>query len=189
MGKSGIIAHKISIKQSSTMELKVRSKVFYPSHGAGWVKAKKRIEFNGEKKDYFEFEFINNPLTISTPIENIDKLGIREVYSPALIRKKVSSLKKTKSKNPKTEDFNALANMLKELEEKGEIEDFVQIIQYCNSIRNKRIKDGRLIPVSIDKQLSSAIENIVGELAVSADMDYTKAYLSFQRSTGIKAEE
>lgn len=171
------------------MELKVRSKVFYPSHGAGWVKAKKKIEFNGEKKDYFEFEFINNPLTISTPIENIDKLGIREVYSPTVIRKKTAVLKKTKTKNPKTDDFNALANMLRELEEKGDIEDFVQIIQYCNSIRNKRIKDGRLIPVSIDKQLSNAVENIVGELAVSADMDYAKAYASFQRATGLKLDE
>jgi CarD family transcriptional regulator len=171
------------------MELKIRSKVFYPSHGAGWVRAKKRIEFNGEKKDYFEFEFINNPLTISTPIENIDKLGIREVYSPAFIRKKVSTLKKTKTKNPKTDDFNALANMLRELEESGDIDDFIQIIQYCNSIRNKRIKDGRLIPVSIDKQLSGAVENIVGELAVSADVDYSKAFASFVRSTGLKLEE
>ena len=72
---------------------------------------------------------------------------------------------------------------------KGDIEDFVQIIQYCNSIRNKRIKDGRLIPVSIDKQLSNAVENIVGELAVTADMDYAKAYASFQRATGLKLDE
>jgi hypothetical protein len=79
--------------------------------------------------------------------------------------------------------------MLKDLEESGDIEDFIQIIQFCNSIRNKRIKDGRLIPVSIDKQLSSAVESIVGELAVSADLDYGKAYVSFQRSTGLKFEE
>jgi hypothetical protein len=79
--------------------------------------------------------------------------------------------------------------MLRELDEGGDIDDFILIIQYCNSIRNKRIKDGRLIPVSIDKQLSSAVECIVGELAVSADMDYAKAFASFQRSTGLKLDE
>ncbi len=168
------------------MQLKVKSKVFYPSHGAGWAKAKKEIEFNGEKKQYLEFEFINNPLSISTPIENLEKLGIREVHSATEIRKKLSVLKKTKTKNPRTKDFNTLANMLKELEEKGEIESFIEIIQLCNSVRNSRHKEGRLIPVSIDKHLKNAVESIVGELAVSSDSTYEKALESFSRATGIK---
>jgi RNA polymerase-interacting CarD/CdnL/TRCF family regulator len=49
------------------MKLKVGSKVFYPSHGAGYIKREKEIEFNGEKKRYFEFELATNPLSISTP--------------------------------------------------------------------------------------------------------------------------
>ena len=46
------------------MELKIGSKVFYPSHGAAKVIAEKEIEFNGEIKKYFEFEFVTNPLSI-----------------------------------------------------------------------------------------------------------------------------
>lgn len=171
------------------MELKLKSKVFYPSHGAGWVKGKKKIEFNGEKKEYFEFEFINNPLTISTPVENVEKLGVREVFSASEIKKKIAVLKKSKIKNPKNKDFNALANVLKELEGSGNIEDFITTIQYCNFVRKGRIADGRLIPVSIDKQLRGAIDNIVGELAVSSDVDFEKALASFERATGIKVEK
>ncbi len=171
------------------MELKVKSKVFYPSHGAGWVKGQKKIEFNGEKKEYLEFEFINNPLTISTPVENVEKLGVRQVLSPTEIKKKIAVLKKNKVKNPKSKDFNTLANILKDLEGSGNIEDFITTIQYCNHVRKGRIADGRLIPVSIDKQLRGAIDNIVGELAVSSDTPYEKALASFERATGIKVNE
>ena len=52
------------------MNLKQGSKVFYPSHGAGWVKKLKSITFSGKEKDYFEFELINNDIGISTPVDN-----------------------------------------------------------------------------------------------------------------------
>ena len=97
------------------MELKVGSKVFYPSHGAGKVKAQKEIEFNGEKKKYFEFELITNLLSISTPVDNVDNLGIRPVLSKREIVEKISILKKNPSIDPKMKDFNLMLNTFKEL--------------------------------------------------------------------------
>lgn len=76
------------------MNFKIGSKVFYPSHGAGWIKGEKEIEFNGEKKRYFEFELITNLLSISTPVDNVDNLGIRPVLSKKEIVEKISILKK-----------------------------------------------------------------------------------------------
>ncbi|HAM37109.1 MAG: Transcriptional regulator, CarD family [candidate division WS6 bacterium GW2011_GWC2_36_7] len=168
------------------MQLKIGSKVFYPSHGAGKVKGQKDIEFNGEIKKYFEFELITNPISISTPVDNIDSLGIREVMSTKQILEEIKILKKSPSKNPKVTDFNIMLNMFKELEGKSDIKSTMEIIQYCNFIRKQREKEGRLIPTSIEKQLEEAVKNIVGELAIASDKTMDQANEQFAKVTGLK---
>lgn len=168
------------------MELKVGSKVFYPSHGAGVVKAQKDIEFNGEKKKYFEFELITNPLSISTPVDNVEMLGIREVLPAKKIMGELKTLKTTPSKNPKITDFNIMLNMFRELEEKSDIKSTIEIIQYCNYIKKSREKEGRLIPTSIEKQLEESVRNLVGELAIASNKSLDEANNQFQKVTGIK---
>lgn len=165
------------------MSIKVGSKVFYPAHGAGWAKRVKKIEFGGVEKEYLEFKFINAQISVSSPLDNIDNLGIREVFSPATIRKKIGVLKKKSRLDPKAKDFTALANTLKALDEEATIEAFIKIIQHCNYVVAERIEEGRLIPVSIDRFRKNAIENIAGELAVSSDeKDFDKAVKSFERA-------
>lgn len=146
----------------------------------------KEIEFGGEKKQYLEFEFVNSQLSVSTPIENIHRLNIRAIYSPQKIRKAISVLRKNKSKKPTSSDFNLLSNQIKELEEKGEIEAFIEIIQYCNFIKKEREKDGRLLPGSIERNFKNAIEQIAAEFSLSADISYGKAVLDVQSLMGIK---
>lgn len=170
------------------MELKIGSKVFYPSHGAGRVKAQKNIEFNGEEKKYFEFELITNPLSISTPVDNIDSLGIREVMPVKKIVEEIKILKKEPSKNPKVADFNIMLNMFKELEERSDIKSTIEIIQYCNFIKKQRVKEGRLIPTSIEKELEESVKDIVGELAISSDKTLDEANKDFAKITGIDIE-
>ncbi len=170
------------------MELKVGSKVFYPSHGAGKVKAQKEIEFNGEKKKYFEFELITNPLSISTPVDNVEMLGIREVMSAKKLLDEIKVLKSTPAKNPKATDFNLILNMFKELEEKSDVKSTIEIVQYCNFIKKRREKEGRLIPTSIEKQLEEAVRNLVGELAIASDKSLDDANAQFQKVTGIDVD-
>lgn len=169
----------------SYMEFKVGSKVFYPSHGAGWIKDKKEIEFNGNKKMYFEFQFINASITISTPLDNINNLSIRPVFSSNEIKDKVSLLKKTPYKDPKTKDFNKLMEIFKKLENQATIESAIETIQYCNHVKRGREKDGRLIPVSIENELGRAIGDIVGELAVTSGVKLETAAKNFEKITGI----
>jgi len=170
------------------MNFKIGSRVFYPLHGAGWIKAEKEIEFDGEKKKYFEFELITNLLSISTPVDNVENLGIRPVCAPKDIKKKIALLKKSPAINPKVKDFNIMLNTFKELEESASIDDSIKIIQYCNFVKKKREKEGRLIPVSIEKQLESAIKNVVGELAVASNISLEKATEEFTKITDIVAE-
>jgi hypothetical protein len=94
-------------------------------------------------------------------------------------------LKKSPAINPKVKDFNIMLNTFKELEESASIDDSIKIIQYCNFVKKNREKEGRLIPVSIEKQLESAIRNIVGELAVSSGTSLKTASRNFSDITGI----
>jgi len=171
------------------MDIKVKSKVFYPSHGAGWVRRQKEIEFGGEKKKYFEFELINNPITISTPIENIKELGIRPVLSGKEIRDLIRGLKKDLYRDPGTKDFNSLMKVIEEEEEKASVEGNIEIIKICNHVIRTRNKEGRLIPVTIEKQLDKAINDISGELAVSEGNSLEKAKATFRRITGLETPE
>lgn len=170
------------------MNLKIGSKVFYPSHGAGWVKQEKEIEFNGEKKQYFEFEFINSAITISTPIDNVESLNVRPVHSAESIKEKIAVLKRKSTKDPKTTDFNKLMEIFKKLEQKADIESAIETIQYCNHIKRGREKDGRLIPVTIENELNRAIGDIVGELAVSSNVKLQTAAMTFEKITGIETK-
>ncbi len=170
------------------MEFKVGSKVFYPSHGAGWIKDKKEIEFNGNKKMYYEFEFINASIRISTPLDNVNNLNIREVFPAKEIKEKIKVLKKTPFKDPKTKDFNRLMEIFKKLETQATIESAIETIQYCNHVKRGREKDGRLIPVSIENELSRAMGDIIGELAVSADLELESASKTFEKITGMEAK-
>jgi len=153
------------------MEFKVGSKVFYPSHGAGWIKDKKEIEFNGNKKMYYEFEFINASIRISTPLDNVNNLNIREVFPAKEIKEKIKVLKKTPFKDPKTKDFNRLMEIFKKLETQATIESAIETIQYC-----------------IENELSRAMGDIIGELAVSADLELESASKTFEKITGMEAK-
>lgn len=171
---------------TTKVSLEIGSKIFYPSHGAGWVKDKKEIEFGGKVQAYVEFEFINTPLSVSTPLSKIDELGIRQVYTKSQIATKLKYLKENEVKTPESMDFNALANILKDLETAGEIDSYIEIIQYCNYIRIERGKDGRLLPGSIDRSQRSAVEHIACELAVSTDTTLEEAQESIIKQLKIK---
>lgn len=168
--------------------IEINSKVFYPSHGAGHVVRERMIEFGGEKQKYYEFKFINSSLTISTPIQNVEMLGVRPVESGASIKKKIKPLKKTPSIKPPSEDYNDIITEIDTLLEDASIESFIHAIQYCNYVIQSRAEEGRLIPVSISKGMKTAIGNIAGELAVSEGIEFEDAVNEFAKLTGVDTE-
>lgn len=178
----------MNYEEAFEMEIGLKSKVFYPSHGAGEVVKEKKIEFGGEIKKYFEFEFINKRLTISTPIQNLDKLGIRPVKSYEEIIKKISVLKNKPIKKADVKDYNELMTKIEELDLLGQVDCFIEIIQYCNEEKRSRLEEGRLVPVSITKFIKSSISNLVGEMAVSKGISYEKAEKLFTEITGLETQ-
>lgn len=169
-------------------QIDINSKVFYPSHGAGHVVRERMIEFGGQKQKYFEFEFVNSSLTISTPVQNITMLGVRPVESVASIKKKIKPLKTSPRLKPPSTDYNDTITEIDSLLDEASIEAFIKAIQYCNYVIKTREKEGRLIPVSISKSMKTAIGNIAGELAVSEGVEFDEAVEQFTKLTGVEAE-
>ena len=171
------------------MNLKENSKIFYPIHGAGWVKQKRIIEVGGEKKEYLEFEFINSGLTVSAPIENIESLGIRKVNSVKKIEDAIKSLRDKRTKKPPTTDYNSFVNLTKELANSGELDKFVLIICYSQSIKSQRNKDGRLIPTGVTNNIRRAIDFIISELAVAKGISYEESQERFEKLAQLKIDD
>jgi CarD family transcriptional regulator len=167
------------------MKLKVGSKIFYPGHGPGVIKKTQKIDFAGETKQYYEFEFINNELTISTPIENIEKLGVRAINSAEELKKTVKLLKKEPAKKAPTENYNELMNIIRKKDLSGDAKEFVEIIQFCNNVKKERDIDKRLIPTSIIKHIKNCTYYLIGELALAQNISYEKASDEFFKLTNM----
>ncbi len=65
----------------------VGDKVVYPHHGAATIIKKEKIEFDGEKTDYFVLEVATDQLTVRVPTESALELGVRPVISKTVARK------------------------------------------------------------------------------------------------------
>ncbi len=59
----------------------VGDKVVYPHHGAATIVKQERIEFAGEKQDYFVLEIVTDQLTLRVPAANALDRGVRPVIS------------------------------------------------------------------------------------------------------------
>ncbi|MBQ7318396.1 MAG: CarD family transcriptional regulator [Phascolarctobacterium sp.] len=56
-------------------------RVVYPLHGGAIIKEIERREQNGVWVDYFILQMLFENMTVSIPVENADKLGLRKIVS------------------------------------------------------------------------------------------------------------
>ena len=64
------------------MRYSIGDKVVHPMHGAGTVEDIKEIYTGGKKVLYYELNFAVGNMVTNIPVDNADKIGIREVISP-----------------------------------------------------------------------------------------------------------
>ena len=76
---------KSSAKKKSPFN--VGDKVVYPHHGAATIVKKERIEFAGEKVEYFVLEVATDQLIVRVPVLRALDLGVRPVISKNMARK------------------------------------------------------------------------------------------------------
>lgn len=167
------------------MDIKLHSRIFYPSHGAGYVTGVRSIEFGGQSLNYYDMSFINSDIKVSAPMSNIATLGVRHVESPDRIIEAAKDLKETPKTKPDAQDYNEFIEVIKQLDNEGTIENFVTIVQMCNYVKKQREKEGKLIPVSINKYIRSSLNHLVSELAVSSDQPFEQAKAEFETVSGM----
>lgn len=61
--------------------------VVHPQHGAGQVTDIKEMKIAGVKREYYVVHFFEDNLVSDIPIDNSDKIGLREVISPEEAKK------------------------------------------------------------------------------------------------------
>ena len=72
-------AKKAAAKKDYPFE--VGDKVVYPHHGAATIVDQERIEFDGEKQDYYVLEIVTDQLTLRVPAASALDRGVRSVIS------------------------------------------------------------------------------------------------------------
>ena len=68
-------------KAKVTYPFDVGDKVVYPHHGAATIVKKERIDFEGERQDYFVLEIVTDQLTLRVPAASALERGVRPVIS------------------------------------------------------------------------------------------------------------
>jgi len=72
---------------------KVRDKVVYPHHGAATIVKREKIEFAGEKQEYYVLQVATDQLTLRVPVESAIERGVRPVISKNKARQVFATFK------------------------------------------------------------------------------------------------
>jgi CarD family transcriptional regulator len=142
---------------------KVGDKVVYPHHGAATIVKRERIEFAGEKQEYFVLEIVTDQLTLRVPVANAIDRGVRPVISKNKARQVFAVFK--------AEPQEAGANWsrwYKLLTEKINSGDIFQVAEVVRDLTYAQQIKG--ISPALKRMLSKARLIIVSELQFSLDL-------------------
>ena len=141
----------------------VGDKVVYPHHGAATIVKRERIEFAGEKQEYFVLEIVTDQLTLRVPVTNAIDRGVRPVISKNKARQVFAVFK--------AEPQEAGANWsrwYKLLTEKINSGDIFQVAEVVRDLTYAQQIKG--ISPALKRMLSKARLIIVSELQFSLDL-------------------
>ena len=141
----------------------VGDKVVYPHHGAATIVKRERIEFAGEKQEYFVLEIVTDQLTLRVPVVNAIDRGMRPVISKNKARQVFAVFK--------AEPQEAGANWsrwYKLLTEKINSGDIFQVAEVVRDLTYAQQIKG--ISPALKRMLSKARLIIVSELQFSLDL-------------------
>jgi CarD family transcriptional regulator len=141
----------------------VGDKVVYPHHGAATIVKREKIEFAGEKQEYFVLEIVTDQLTLRVPIANAIDRGVRPVISKNKARQVFAVFK--------AEPQEAGANWsrwYKLLTEKINSGDIFQVAEVVRDLTYAQQIKG--ISPALKRMLSKARLIIVSELQFSLDL-------------------
>ena len=158
-----------------TVKFKVGDKVVYPHHGAATIIKKERIEFGGEKQDYFVLEVATDQLTVRVPTARADELGVRPVISKAVARKVFATFKE----DPQEAGAN-WSRWYKLLTEKINSGDIFQVAEVVRDLTYAQQIKG--ISPALKRMLAKARVIIISELRFALVLEEEDAVRRLDRA-------
>ena len=164
-------AKKSTTKKSTTKKksakkkypFEVGDKVVYPHHGAATIVKQERIEFDGEKQDYFVLEIVTDQLTLRVPAAAALDRGVRPVISKTKARKVFAVFK-----DEPQEAGSNWSRWYKLLTEKINSGDIFQVAEVVRDLTYAQQIKG--ISPALKRMLAKARLIIVSELQFSLDL-------------------
>ena len=158
-----------------TYPFAVGDNVVYPHHGAATIIKKKRINFAGEKRDYFILEVATDQLIIQVPAENALERGVRPVIS----RNKAQQVFATFKDEPQEAGSN-WSRWYKLLTEKINSGDIFQVAEVVHDLTHTQQVKG--ISPALKRMLAKARLIIVSELRFSLVLSEEDAIKKLDRA-------
>jgi CarD family transcriptional regulator len=154
---------------------KVGDKVVYPHHGAATIIKKERIEFDGEKNDYFVLEVATDQLTVRVPTAKAVELGVRPVISKNVARKVFATFKE----DPQEAGSN-WSRWYKLLTEKINSGDIFQVAEVVRDLTYAQQIKG--ISPALKRMLAKARLIIISELRFALNLEEEEAIRRLDRA-------
>ncbi|MFQ5554483.1 MAG: CarD family transcriptional regulator [Acidimicrobiia bacterium] len=177
--KGGAAADQTGAKPARTAKPKipfhVGDKVVYPHHGAATIVKKERIEFGGEKVDYFVLEVATDQLTVLVPTLKALDLGVRPVISKNMARKVFATFRD----DPQEAGSN-WSRWYKLLTEKINSGDIFQVAEVVRDLTYAQQIKG--ISPALKRMLAKARLIIISELRFALHLEEEEAIRRLDRA-------
>ena len=139
----------------------IGDKVVHPMHGAGIIKGIRTIEVLGKKQDYYTIEMAVGGMTTSVPVNNADKVGIRDVIDRAEAKRVIEKFRALEI----SEDLNWNKRQRDNID-KLKSGDIYRVLEVLKDLMYRDRKKG--LSTNERKTLNSARQIVMSELVLSS---------------------
>jgi CarD family transcriptional regulator len=162
-------------KKKAKAPFKVRDKVVYPHHGAATIIKREKIDFAGERQEYYVLQVATDQLTLRVPVENAIERGVRPVISKNKARQVFATFKD----EPQEAGAN-WSRWYKLLTEKINSGDIFQVAEVVRDLTYAQQVKG--ISPALKRMLAKARLIIVSELQFSLGLSEEKTVEKLDRA-------
>ena len=153
----------------------VGEKVVYPHHGAATIVRKEKIEFKGEKQNFYVLEIATDQLVVRVPAASSIERGVRPVISKSKARQVFQTLR-----GEPQEAGSNWSRWYKVLTEKINSGDIFQVAEVIRDLDYAQKIKG--ISPALKRMLAKARLIIISELQFSLDVSEEEATKRLERA-------
>lgn len=146
----------------------VGDRVVYPMHGAGIIEKIEEKEILGQKKKYYIMKLPLGDMKVMIPIDNAERIGLRQVVDEEKLTKVFSVLRDSKSTMSKNWNRRYRANL-----QKIKTGDIYSVAEVVRNLMLRDLEKG--LSAGERKLLENAKQILISELIMVKDIEEEKA--------------